>query len=39
MPGRHGERGQTAAEYLGILLIVGVIIAALAGSGIGDRVT
>jgi Flp pilus assembly pilin Flp len=29
------ERGQTAAEYMGILLIVSVIIAALFGSGIG----
>lgn len=28
------ERGQTAAEYLGIILLVAVIIAALAASGI-----
>jgi hypothetical protein len=32
------ERGQTAAEYMGILLIVSVIIAALFGSGIGDLI-
>jgi Flp pilus assembly pilin Flp len=30
------DRGQTAAEYMGILLIVAVIIGALATSGIGD---
>ena len=29
------DSGQTAAEYMGILLVVSVIIAALAGSGIG----
>lgn len=33
---RAGEqRGQTAAEYMGILLVVSVIIAALFTSGIG----
>jgi NAD(P)H-hydrate repair Nnr-like enzyme with NAD(P)H-hydrate epimerase domain len=28
------ERGQTAAEYLGIILLVALIIAAVVGSGI-----
>ena len=32
------ERGQTAAEYMGILLVVAVIIVALAGSGIGTDI-
>jgi Flp pilus assembly pilin Flp len=32
-------RGQTAAEYMGILLVVSVIIAALFGSGIGTWIT
>lgn len=32
------EEGQTAAEYLGIVLVVSVIIAAIAGSGIGDQI-
>jgi pilus assembly protein Flp/PilA len=32
------ERGQTAAEYMGILLVVGVIIAAVATSGIGEDI-
>jgi Flp pilus assembly pilin Flp len=31
-------RGQTAAEYMGILLIVAVIIGALATSGIGGKI-
>jgi Flp pilus assembly pilin Flp len=33
------ERGQTAAEYMGILLVVAVIIAALVGSGIGKDIS
>ena len=37
------EDGQTAAEYLGIVLLVAVIIAAVVGSGIAgdiaDRIT
>ena len=36
------ERGQTASEYMGILLVVAVIIAAVVKSGvagtIGDRI-
>ena len=32
------EEGQTAAEYMGILLIVGTIIAALIKLKIGDKV-
>ena len=31
----HGARGQTAAEYLGVLLVVSVIIAALATTDVG----
>src|SRR4051794_30573554 len=30
----RGERGQTAAEYMGVLLLVGVIVLALVGSGV-----
>jgi pilus assembly protein Flp/PilA len=30
------ERGQTAAEYMGVLLVVSVIIAAVAASGVGN---
>jgi Flp pilus assembly pilin Flp len=33
------ERGQTAAEYMGILLIVAVIIGAVATSGIGGKLS
>lgn len=33
------ERGQTAAEYLGVLLVVSVIIAALATTDIGQELT
>ena len=32
------QRGQTAAEYMGILLIVSLIIAALFGAGIGTKI-
>ena len=32
------QRGQTAAEYMGILLIVSLIIAALFGAGIGGKI-
>jgi Flp pilus assembly pilin Flp len=31
-------RGQTAAEYMGVLLVVSVIIAAVAGSGVGSDI-
>jgi len=33
-----GDRGQTAAEYLGILLVAALIIFMLATSGIGDDI-
>lgn len=33
------QRGQTAAEYLGILLVVAVVIGLLATSGIGARIS
>jgi Flp pilus assembly pilin Flp len=32
------QRGQTAAEYMGILLVVAVIIGAVATSGIGGKI-
>jgi Flp pilus assembly pilin Flp len=32
------DRGQTAAEYMGILLVVAVIIGAIATSGIGGKI-
>ena len=35
----RSERGQTAAEYLGVLLIVSVIIATLATTDIGHEIT
>ena len=31
------QRGQTAAEYMGILLVVAVIIGAIATSGVGGQ--
>ncbi|MDH6544339.1 hypothetical protein [Streptomyces sp. SPB4] len=33
------DRGQTAFEYLGIILVVVVIIGAIVGSGIGSELT
>jgi hypothetical protein len=33
------QRGQTAAEYMGILLVVAVIIGAIATSGVGDKIS
>jgi Flp pilus assembly pilin Flp len=33
------QKGQTAAEYLGIILLVAVIIAAVVGSGIAGDIT
>ncbi|MEU7063526.1 hypothetical protein [Streptomyces sp. NPDC046161] len=33
------DRGQTAFEYLGIILVVVVIIAAIMGTGIGTAIT
>ena len=35
----QGVRGQTAAEYLGVLLVVSVIIAALATTDVGHDIT
>jgi Flp pilus assembly pilin Flp len=32
-------RGQTAAEYVGLLLVISVIIFTLSGTGIGDEIT
>ena len=34
-----GTRGQTAAEYVGVLLVVSVIIAAVATTGVGHDIT
>ncbi len=36
---RQDDRGQTAAEYLGIVVVVAIIIVAIAGSGIGDTIS
>ncbi|GGR77435.1 hypothetical protein Snoj_79430 [Streptomyces nojiriensis] len=38
---RHAnlDRGQTAFEYLGIILVVVVIIGAIVGTGIGQEIT
>ncbi|WP_435867440.1 hypothetical protein [Streptomyces xanthophaeus] len=33
------DRGQTAFEYLGIILVVIVIVGAIVGSGIGTEIT
>ena len=35
----RSERGQTAAEYIGLILIVAVIIVAIVATGVGDTVT
>jgi pilus assembly protein Flp/PilA len=34
-----GERGQTAAEYLGVLLVVSVIVAAVASTDVGGQMS
>ncbi|MGW2273596.1 hypothetical protein [Streptomyces yangpuensis] len=38
---RHAQqdRGQTAFEYLGIILVVIVIVGAIVGSGVGTEIT
>ncbi|KJY19251.1 hypothetical protein ADK53_16470 [Streptomyces sp. WM6373] len=38
---RHAtlDRGQTAFEYLGIILVVIVIVGAIVGSGVGTEIT
>jgi pilus assembly protein Flp/PilA len=33
-----GDRGQTAAEYMGIVVIVAIIIVAIATSGLGTTI-
>jgi pilus assembly protein Flp/PilA len=33
------QRGQTAAEYMGILLVVAVIVGAIATSGVGGKLS
>jgi Flp pilus assembly pilin Flp len=33
------SQGQTAAEYVGVLLVVGVIVAVVARSGLGHQIT
>ncbi|WP_405831787.1 MULTISPECIES: hypothetical protein [unclassified Streptomyces] len=33
------DRGQTAFEYLGIILVVIVIVGAIVGSGVGSEIT
>ncbi|ORT61113.1 hypothetical protein [Streptomyces sp. CB03238] len=35
---RRGDRGQGAVEYVGIIILVGVIIAAVVGSGAGAAI-
>ncbi|MEE1756292.1 hypothetical protein [Streptomyces sp. SP18CS02] len=35
---RRGDRGQGAVEYVGIIILVGVIIAAVVGSGVGNTI-
>lgn len=32
----NGDSGQTAAEYMGIIVVIAIIIAAIATSGIGS---
>ncbi|KAF0649444.1 MULTISPECIES: hypothetical protein [Streptomyces] len=34
----RSDRGQGAVEYVGVIILVGVIIAALVGSGIGSTI-
>ncbi|GAA4902951.1 hypothetical protein ACFPM3_28695 [Streptomyces coeruleoprunus] len=35
---RRGDGGQGAVEYVGIIILVGVIIAAVVGSGVGATI-
>jgi pilus assembly protein Flp/PilA len=40
LAGRLRERrGQTSIEYIGIIVVVAVLIAAIAGSGVADDLT
>ena len=34
----NGDSGQTAAEYMGIIVVIAIIIAAIATSGIGGDI-
>jgi len=33
------DRGQTAAEYMGIIVVVAVILAAIAATGLGESIS
>ncbi len=33
------ESGQTAAEYMGVIVVIAAILAAVVGSGIGTKIT
>lgn len=35
---RRGDAGQGVVEYVGIIILVGVIVAAVVGSGIGNTI-
>ncbi|WP_149183875.1 hypothetical protein [Streptomyces sp. TRM49041] len=35
---RRGDGGQGAVEYVGVIILVGVIIAAVVGSGVGSTI-
>lgn len=35
---RRGDAGQGAVEYVGVIILVGVIIAAVVGSGVGATI-
>jgi pilus assembly protein Flp/PilA len=35
---RHDDRGQTAAEYLGIIVVVAAIVVAITGTDIGTTI-
>ncbi|MEU3446001.1 hypothetical protein AB0H29_02040 [Streptomyces thermolilacinus] len=35
---RRDDRGQGAVEYVGVIILVGVIIVALVGSGVGGAI-
>ncbi|WP_175408384.1 hypothetical protein [Streptomyces sp. TRM64462] len=35
---RRGDGGQGVVEYVGIIILVGVIVAAVVGSGIGNTI-
>ncbi|WP_243869360.1 hypothetical protein [Streptomyces liangshanensis] len=35
---RHPDKGQGAVEYVGVIVLVALIIAALVGSGVADNI-